>query len=147
MHVSLSLPVPSRIRVDERAYSDLVSLLDSDLPEWPGVAGAAVGSYRDGLPETRQLPGMGPRLETGAKDVGPATGSTLAPAAGSDRRSVEPGAQPDSRQMGGQLLLVYLPERMGDRCGLPGRGAAAEVVPAHGAPFHDRAELHGRDEI
>ncbi len=38
-----------RVRVHERPDPDLVSLPGPDLPEWPGMAGAAVGRGRPGL--------------------------------------------------------------------------------------------------
>src|SRR6266536_3272642 len=69
------------------------------------MAGATVGPDWNQLCETRQLHGLGARLAAGAVPAGRAAKGELAPVAGRDRGSDQPGAGTDSGQMGSALLL------------------------------------------
>lgn len=88
--VSLSLLDAPRIRVHERAYSNLVPLLDSDLPKRKAVAGAADGPGGDRLPAARQLLQLDRRLHAGATVDGRAVARELAALAGRGSQSTEP---------------------------------------------------------
>src|ERR1700682_2875908 len=119
----MSVPVPllssSGLWVPERPDSNLVSVFDSDLPEWARVVSPPDGCGRSGLPARRQLLSVDRRLADGATADGPATESRVASVAGRHRSNVETAPRRDLRGSSNALLLVDLSEQVGERHQLP----------------------------
>src|SRR5947209_20123465 len=94
MPVPVSLLSSSGLWFSECPHSNVVPVLDSDLPERARVVSPPDGCGRSGLPARRQLLSLDRRLADGATADGPATASRVA---GVTRRH-RSDTQPDSRR-------------------------------------------------
>src|SRR5437870_9114204 len=115
MPVPVSLLSSSGLWFSECPHSNLVPLLDSDLPERTRVVSPPDGCGRSGLPARRQLLSVDRRLADGATADGPATQSRVAGVAGRSSSDVEPDPRRDLRGSSNALLLVDRPIRASGR--------------------------------
>src|SRR6202022_4928441 len=108
MPVPVSLLSSSGLRFPERPDSNLVPLLNSDVPEWARVVSPPDGCGRSELPARRQLLSVDRRLADGATADGPATQGRVASVAGGHCSNVNTHPRRDLRGSSHPVLLADL---------------------------------------
>src|ERR1700722_15375802 len=134
----------SGLRVDACPDPNLVSLRHAGLSQWPPLAGTATGPSRFELRPTRQQVHRHGGLRPSPSPLGSASADALAAAFGRDNAAGPSGASAVAGTAAGELLLVGLPKRVGQRRGLPATGRCRKAVRALGAArSHDVSERRG----
>src|SRR5437867_1796223 len=102
----------SQVWLHASAAAKLVPLSSGRLPQWPPLAGSPTRRSWRGLPQARELSGLGGEPRQGAGASGSAGANRLAQGVGTVAQGVSSAGQTHRSALGSELLLERVRKRV-----------------------------------